>query len=348
MVNVTLGSTGITVNKNGFGALPIQRISSEDAVYLLQKAYNAGMTYFDTARDYSDSEEKMGIAFEGIRDRIFIATKTHETTPDGIKKDIEISLSKLKTDYIDVYQLHNPSFCPKPGDGSGAYETLLELKAQGKIRHIGITNHRLHVATEAVESGLYETLQFPFSYVSGEHELKLVEMCRRQNMGFVAMKGLSGGLLSDYRACYAFEAQFDNVLPIWGIQREKELDQWISCITDPPKMTDEIKAVIEKDRLELCGDFCRSCGYCMPCTAGIEISNCARMSQLIRRSPSAGYLTPEWQRKMLKIKECINCGKCKTKCPYGLDIPALLKKNLEDYEKILSGENSIVTVDARN
>lgn len=349
METVKLGSTNITVNKNGFGALPIQRISKEDAVYLVRKAYNAGIRYFDTARDYTDSEEKLGEAFKDIpRDSYYIATKTHAVTVEEFNENLETSLKNLRTDYIDVYQFHNPPFCPKPNDGHGVYEAALKAKQEGKIRHIGFTNHRLAVAKEAIESGLYETLQFPFSYVSGEQELELVRMCKEKNMGFVAMKGLSGGLLNNYKACYTFEAQFDNVLPIWGIQREKELDQWISCITDPPAMTEEIKAIIEKDRKELCQDFCRSCGYCEPCTVGINIKQCARMSQLIRRSPSDGYLSEQWQKEMEKIENCINCGKCKSKCPYGLDTPALLRKNLEDYRKIISGEIQIKTTDARN
>ncbi|MBQ5391181.1 MAG: aldo/keto reductase, partial [Spirochaetales bacterium] len=161
---VTLGSTGITVNKNGFGALPIQRISEEDAVKLLRKAYNAGMRFFDTSRKYTDSEKKIGIAFENIpRDSYYIATKTGAQTGDQLRTDIETTLQMLKTDYVDIYQFHNPTFCPLPGDGTGLYEAMLEAKQQGKVRHIGITNHRLHVAHTAIDSGLYETLQFPFS-----------------------------------------------------------------------------------------------------------------------------------------------------------------------------------------
>ena len=195
MSMVTLGSTGICVNKNGFGALPVQRVTKEDAVYLLRKAYDGGIRFFDTARAYSDSEEKLGAAFEGMREKVFISTKTMAKDVEGFWKDLETSLSLLKTDYIDIYQFHNPSFCPKPGDGTGLYEAMLEAKAQGKIRHIGITNHRMSVAEEIIESGLYETLQFPFSYLAGEQELELVRKCRAQNMGFIAMKGLSGGLL---------------------------------------------------------------------------------------------------------------------------------------------------------
>ena len=335
---VTLGTTGITVNKNGFGALPIQRISQEDAVHLARKAYKAGIRFFDTARAYTDSEVKLGEAFEGIRSEVYIATKTAAQNAEDFWEDLHTSLRNLRTEYIDLYQFHNPAFCPKPGDGSGLYEAALEAKEKGMIRHIGLTNHRLTVAKEAIESGLYETLQFPFSYISGEQELELVELCRAKNVGFIAMKGLSGGLITNSAAAYAFEAQYDNVLPIWGVQRETELDEFLSYIDNPPRMNEELRAVIENDRAELRGEFCRGCGYCMPCPVGIEINSCARMSLLLRRSPAAAYLSPEGQAKMKKIKNCLHCNQCKAKCPYGLDTPALLARNYEDYKRVLAGE----------
>lgn len=338
MAEVTLGSTGITVNKNGFGALPIQRVSDEDAVYLVTKAYKGGITFFDTARCYTDSEKKLGMALEGIRDKVYIATKTMAEQADDFWKDLETSLAYLRTGYVDLYQFHNPSFCPRPGDGTGLYEAMLEAKAQGKIKHIGITNHRLSVANEAIDSGLYETLQFPFCYLATDKDLELVEKCREADMGFIAMKALSGGLINNSRAAYAYLAQFDNVLPIWGVQRENELDEFLSYVKNSPQMTEETKALIEHDRSELLGEFCRGCGYCMPCPVGIEINNCARMSLLIRRSPSQAQLTQETQEKMKRIESCLHCGQCKGKCPYGLDTPALLQKNLKDYQEILAGK----------
>ena len=338
MSKVTLGGTGITVENNSFGALPIQRISQEEAVKLLRKAYDAGVTFFDTARFYTDSEEKLGVAFEGMREKVYIATKTAAVTPEAFWADLETSLKNLKTDYIDLYQFHNPSFCPKPGDESGVYECMLEAKEKGLIRHIGITNHRLNVALEAIESGLYETLQFPFCYLATEKDIEVVEKCKEAGMGFIAMKALSGGLITNSAAAYAFLAQYDHVLPIWGVQRESELDEFLSYIDNPPVMNEELAAVIKKDREELLGDFCRGCGYCMPCPVGIEINNMARMSLMIRRAPSAAQLTPAMQEKMFKIEGCANCGKCKAKCPYGLDTPALLRKNLEDYKEILAGK----------
>lgn len=341
MKNVRLGKTGIITDKNGFGALPIQRISVEEAVKLVKKAYNAGFTFFDTARAYTDSEIKLGEAFDGIRDKVFIASKTQAQNGEDLKKDLDTTLKNLRCEYLDLYQFHNPAFCPKPGDGTGLYEAAEEAKKAGKIRHIGITNHRLAVAKEAIESGLYETLQFPFSYLSGEQEIELVNMCKEADMGFIAMKALAGGLINNSAAAYAFLDRFDNVLPIWGVQRESELDEFISYIGNPPVMTDELSAVIEKDRQELSGEFCRGCGYCMPCPVGIEINNCARMSLMIRRAPSEAQLTPEMQAKMKKIEDCLHCGQCKGKCPYGLDTPTLLEKNYEDYKRILAGEVSV-------
>lgn len=341
METVKLGKTGIITNKNAFGALPIQRISDEAAVLLLQKAYANGMTFFDTARAYSDSEHKVGLAFSKMREKVYIATKTAAKTAEDFWKDLEISLHNLQTDYIDLYQFHNPDFVPKPGDESGLYDAAVEAKRQGKIRHIGITNHRLAVAKEAIESGLYETLQFPFCYLATEKDIELVQKCKEANMGFIAMKALSGGLITNSAAAYAYLAEFDNVLPIWGVQRETELDEFLSYIENPPVMTEDIKAVIARDREELLGEFCRGCGYCMPCPAGIEINNCARMSLLLRRSPSAGHLSPEGQEKMMKIEDCLNCGQCKSKCPYGLDTPNLLRRNLEDYKNVLAGKVSV-------
>lgn len=328
---VKLGNTGFTVNKNGFGALPIQRISKDEAARLLRKAYDNGITYFDTARFYTDSEEKIGYAMADIREKIIIATKTGATTAEAFWKDLDTSLGLLKTDYIDLYQFHNPSFCPKPGDGSGLYEAMLEAKKQGKVRHIGITNHRLNVAKEAIESGLYETLQFPFSYLASDKDLEVVNLCKEAGMGFICMKALSGGLITDSATAYAYLNQFDHVLPIWGVQKEAELDEFISYQKEAPVMTDERREKIRKDKEMLSGDFCRGCGYCLPCPAGIHIPDCARMSLYLRRAPLNVYLGNEYKEKMAKVKDCLHCGQCKKKCPYGLDTPTLLEKNYEDF-----------------
>lgn len=251
MQTVRLGKTEIVTNKNGFGALPIQRISDAEAVKLLRRAYDRGITFYDTARFYTDSEVKIGLAFKGMRDKVYIASKTAAVTPEAFWKDLETTLNNLQTDYLDIYQFHNPDFCPKPGDGSGVYECMLKAKEQGRIRHIGITNHRLKVAEEAIDSGLYDTLQFPFCYLATEKDIALVKKCEKADMGFISMKALSGGLINNSAAAYAFQAQYENVLPIWGVQREEELDEFLSYIDHPPVMTEELRQVIDHDREEL-------------------------------------------------------------------------------------------------
>ena len=341
MKMVTLGSTGIQVVQNGFGALPIQRDSKEVAVKIVRRAYEGGMRFFDTARAYSDSEEKVGEALSDVRENIYIATKTMAHTPEEFWKQLETSRQLLKTDYIDIYQFHCANQVYAPGDGTGMYECMLEAKTQGKIRHIGITAHKIQIAFDAVESGLYETLQYPFSYLAAEREKELVAKCKEKNVGFIAMKGLAGGLINKSEAAMAFMTQYDNVLPIWGIQRETELEEWLSYMENTPSMTGEIKEYIEREQKELSGEFCRGCGYCMPCPKGIMINQCARMSLMLRRAPSAAWLSENMQAEMKKIENCINCRKCVSKCPYSLNTPELLKKNYEDYKRILNGEITV-------
>lgn len=341
MREITLGSTGITTVQNAFGALPIQRVDMETAVQILRRAYEGGMRFFDTARAYSDSEEKLGEAFAGMWDKIIIASKTMAKTPEEFWQQLDTTLHNLRTDHIDIYQFHCVNQCYAPGDGTGMYECMLEAKDKGLIRHIGVTAHKLQVAFDCVQSGLYETLQFPFSYLSSEREIELVQACREANMGFIAMKGLAGGLIHNSKAAMAFMTQFDNVLPIWGIQRMTELEEWLEYMEKTPVYDEELQEYIRREQEELAGDFCRGCGYCMPCPAGIMINQCARMSLMLRRAPSANWLSEQMQAEMAKIENCLHCGKCKTKCPYELDTPELLARNLEDYKRVLAGEVTV-------
>jgi aryl-alcohol dehydrogenase-like predicted oxidoreductase len=333
MEKIRLGKTELYVTRTSFGALPIQRVDFETAKRILRKAYDAGINYFDTAYVYSDSEDKIGYALSDVRDKIIISTKVWAEDHDGAMEQLTTSLKRLKTDYIDLIQFHNPAKLGDPDDPNSAYAAMVEAKKKGYVRHIGITNHRLAVAQQAIESGNYETLQFPFSYLSTDAELDLARRCRNADMGFIAMKALCGGLLTNARAVRAFFAQHDNVVPIYGIQSENELNQWLELENNVPEYDDKIRTVIEKDRQQLGGEFCRGCGYCMPCPAGIEINNAARMNMLLRRSPYKQYMTKEYYEKMHKIDQCLQCGKCKSKCPYGLDTPKVLKYMLKDYEE---------------
>lgn len=338
MDKVRLGKTNLEVNKIGFGALPIQRRNMDDSLEILQKAYESGIDFYDSARFYTDSEEKLGRAFEDIRGDIYLASKTAAETVEDFWNDLETSLKELRTDYLDLYQHHNISFCPKSGDDLA--KAMMEAKEEGLIRHIGITTHKITLAHEALDSGLYETLQYPFSYLSGEEELKLVQKCRDLDVGFIAMKAMGGGLLNNSKASYAYLNQFDNVLPIWGIQHLYELEEFLSYPTDL-LLDDELSKIIENDKNELGENFCRGCGYCMPCPEGIIISLCARMSLWIRRFPTEPHLTEEYQMKMEATKDCIECYACVDNCPYELDIPRLLKENYEDYQNVLTGKTII-------
>lgn len=332
MDKIRLGRTELYVSKTAFGALPIQRISHADAVKLVRRAYESGINYFDTANAYTDSEEKLGAALHDVRHEVIISTKSGGGDKKTVQAHIEESLRRLQTDYIDLFQFHNPAQLPDPEDPDGPFAAVLEAKQKGYIRHIGITIHRLKVACAAIDSGNFETMQFPFCYLAAPQDLEIVEKCKAADMGFIAMKGLSGGLLNNAEACYAFMQEYPNVVPIWGIQREEELDQWLELTARDPHVTPEIQAVIDKDRQELAGNFCRSCGYCLPCTAGIDIPQAARMSALLRRSPYQPYMSDEWYAKMHKIEECVHCDACKSRCPYGLDTPALLQAMLKDYD----------------
>ena len=333
-----LGKTNLEVNKNGFGALPIQRCNMDESIEILQKAYANGIDFYDTAHFYTDSEEKLGNAFEDVRENIYLASKTAAETPEVFWSDLETSLKSLKTDYLDLYQFHNISFTPKNDDE--LFKAMIQAKEDGMVNHIGITTHKITFAHEAIESGLYETLQYPFSYLSGSEEIDLVNKCRQLDVGFIAMKAMGGGLIKNSKASYAFLNQFDNVLPIWGIQKISELDEFLSY-DESTFLNDSLKAEIEKDKNELGEDFCRGCGYCMPCPEGIKINTCARMSLWVRRFPTEPHLTEEWQQIMAKSEDCIECYSCVDNCPYELDIPRLLKENYEDYKNILSGKTKV-------
>lgn len=333
MRKIRLGKTELMVTSTAMGCLPVQRCDEDYAVRLLRAAYEGGINYFDTANAYTDSEKKIGLALSDVRDQIIISTKSAARDKAGVLAHIENSLRMMKTDYIDLFQFHQVTEVPDPNDPNGAYAGALEAKERGWIRHIGVTSHRVNIAEDCIASGLFETLQFPFSYISSERDLALAQKCKEADMGYIAMKGLAGGMLNNARACHAFMKSYDNVVPIWGIQKLEELEQWLALAEEDPDLDEELSAFIRQERQELSGSFCRSCGYCMPCPAGIEIYNCARMNMLLRRSPWQQYMTDTWREKMEKINDCIGCHSCSSRCPYQLDTPNLLKYMLKDYRE---------------
>lgn len=332
MQTTVLGRTGLTVSRTGFGCLPIQRVTHEEAQAMLRRAVEGGINFFDTARAYSNSEEKMGPVLSKVRDQVVIATKAMARTGEDMWHNLRESLANLQTDYIDIYQFHNPSFVPVPGGEDGLYDAALEAKRQGLIRHIGITQHNPKLAEEAVRSGLYDTLQFPFNHLASEEDLALVRLCEAENVGFICMKALSGGLITDASMPFAYISEYPVAVPIWGFQRMHELEQVLSMSENPPAMDEAMRARIEADRSALVGAFCRSCMYCEPCPVGIPISNANRMTQLITRSPSAQWMTPKWQEGMARVRDCTRCGVCAKRCPYGLKPYETLPEHLAFYE----------------
>lgn len=335
MQHFILGRTGLEISRTGFGALPIQRVSFDEAARILNRALDGGISYIDTARAYTDSEAKIGAGIGHRRGEFTLATKTMAKTAEGFERDLEASLRALNTDVIDVYQFHNPDFVPVPGGADGLYDAAVKAREAGRIRFIGITNHSLERAFEAANSGLYDTLQYPFNHLATDREIELVKLCKAKDVGFICMKALSGGLVTDARLPFAWLSQFDNLVPIWGIQRMSELEEILGYCEHPPVMDDELRAGIEKDRRELAGAFCRGCGYCLPCPAGIPINNANRISQLLTRSPWAGWVGPDWQAQMEKIEDCIHCGACEKRCPYGLKPYETLPGHLQFYREFV-------------
>ena len=329
---ITLGKTGLRVTRSAFGALPVQRIPFEEGVRLLRAALDGGINFYDTARVYYDSEEKIGAAFEGMRDRVIIASKTKGRTAALFREELDESLRNLRTDYIDLYQFHFVKKVYRPGEPDGLYDAALAAKSGGLIRHIGVSTHKIDVAIEAAESGLYEVVQFPLSYLSDERDLELISVCRKNNVGLIAMKAMSGGIISDARIAWLFMRQYDNVVPIWGLQRMSELEEFLSFESDPPVWTDELRGKMARDRAELSGNFCRGCGYCLPCPADIEISWVARMRLALHRMKTEEFMTPEWRAKMRLAENCVHCGACGSRCPYELDPAAMVAEAYEYYK----------------
>ena len=341
MDQIRLGRTNLMVSKSGFGALPIQRISFEETKAILRKAYDNGINFFDTARMYTDSEEKIGYALSDVRHNIIIATKSQAKDKKTLFQHLETSLKNLKTDYVDILQLHNPKEIPNPEDPESLYSGLLEAKQKGMIRFIGFTNHNIKTAIQVARSNRYDTIQFPLNSLSSDEDLKLIDVCKENEIGVIAMKALSGGLITNASTTFAFLRQFDNVVPIWGIQKLSELEEFIALEKNPPVLDEAMWKIIQKDRIELAGNFCRGCGYCMPCPAGIEIPIQARISLLLGRAPYQPFLEDSFRERMNLINKCIECGHCKNNCPYELDTPNLLKRELKKYEEFYESHQAI-------
>lgn len=330
-----LGKTGLKVSNLGFGGIPIQRIDAEGAKKLMHQMKDMGINYIDSARGYTVSEEYLGYALGGIREHFVLATKSMARDKEGFARDIDISLQNFRTDYIDLYQFHNPNVAQleqilAPG---GAMEAMLEAKAAGKIGHIGITLHSLDVFKKVVEYDWVESVMFPYNIVEIQGE-EMIAKCKEKNIGFIAMKPLAGGAIEDATLAMRFICANDNVsVIIPGMAEEKELQQNLAAASDAAPLTADELAAMEKLRKELGGNFCRRCGYCAPCTAGIGIPAAFVAEGYHSRYNLQSYAEKRYEASGAPASSCVDCGLCEERCPYHLPIRQMLKKLVATFGK---------------
>ena len=335
MEYTTLGKTGLKISRMGFGGIPIQKVDSSVTRTLMEKLTEYGVNYIDTARGYTVSEQFLGEALTGIRDKFVLATKSMARTKDAMAKEIELSLSNLKTDYIDLYQCHNPGLADldtitAPG---GALEALMEAKSAGKIGHIGITAHSTAVFEKALTFDWVETIMFPYNIVETQGE-ELIARCAEQNVGFVCMKPLAGGALEDATTAMRFINQNKAVsVIIPGMYDVSEIEQNAAAISDASPLTETEQEKIEAIRKELGTQFCRRCNYCQPCTAGINISGIFLFEGYLKRYGLGEWAKSRYATLSKKASDCIGCGVCETRCPYNLPIREMLKRCSEQFDK---------------
>ena len=328
-----LGKTGLKISRMGFGGIPIQKIDAEGTKKLMHQLKEAGVNYIDTARGYTVSEEYLGYALEGIRQDFVLATKSMARTAEGMAADIDISLKNLRTDYIDLYQVHNPGKkdleqVMAPG---GALEALKAAKETGKIGHIGVTLHSVDLFKEAVNYDWVETIMFPYNIVETQGE-ELIRICGQKNIGFIAMKPLAGGAIEDAALAMRFvTANPDMTVVIPGMAEEKEINQNIAAVNNTAPLTEEELAKIQSIRDTLGTQFCRRCNYCAPCSAGIPISAVFLMEGYFSRYDLKDWAVKRYMAMDKKASDCIDCGVCETRCPYNLPIRQMLKKAVDKF-----------------
>jgi len=344
MEKIRLGKTGMMVTRLGFGGIPIQRLSDSDAVKVVSKCLDLGINYIDTANGYSTSEERIGKAVKGRRKDVIIATKTFPGTPEIIEKNLELSLKRLDTDYIDLYQFHgvnNKETLDRILDPeNGLYKVFEKFKKAGKIRHIGITSHQMDAAKEQVKTDKFETIMFPFNVITSEPAKELLPLCKQHDVGFIVMKPLAGGMLNNAAICFKYLLQFPDVVSIPGIEKVAEIEEIAKLYQGAPKITAAERKEMQRMIEELGTKFCRRCDYCQPCAQGIPISMVMTFPTFVKRLPPDWYLkNPMIADNMSKAANCTECGECESRCPFGLPIREMIKENYTMFEQV-KAENS--------
>ncbi|MDR2391512.1 MAG: aldo/keto reductase [Planctomycetota bacterium] len=334
MEKTRLGRTGLMVSRIAMGCIPIQRRTMADAAALIRRAFEAGVDFFDTAHVYGDSEAKLGSAFAGVpRGRIILATKAMADSRENCLEQLEESLRRLRTDYIDLYQWHNPANLDNFQE-NGVYQAMQEAKKAGKIRFIGVTNHHLGRARQAIESGGFDTLPFPLSVLSSREEIDMTFRCRDLDVGVIAMKAMCGGMLPDGRLAFSFLNQYPHIVPIWGLEKTEELEQFLSLAEKREPFTSAMQEEIEKVRQELGDEFCRGCGYCLPCQAGIDLPIMMRISYFVKRNVEGSQFNEARLKQVARIGDCVNCRDCVQRCPYHLEAPRILRRQRDEFNRL--------------
>lgn len=339
MRHVTLGKTGLTVSALGFGGIPIQRLSNDEAVAVIRASLDLGVTFIDTATGYSDSQAKIGLALEGYpRDKVVLASKSGNGTRTGILDDIQRGLEAMRTDYIDLYQLHGVSTTDKWEQcraAGGALDGLLEARERGIIRHVGFSSHSLDTALELIEEPVFETIQFPFNLVTSEPAEELIPRARELNLGFIVMKPLCGGQYHDADLAFKFLNQYPDIVPIPGIERREEIEQIAALVESGRTLRGEDKRRAEEIAERLGKRFCRRCGYCEPCPQGVPIQQCMIFDSFVARFTPEKLAAGPAKRVAEGAPLCIECGECESKCPYELPIMAMIGEAREKAAGIL-------------
>lgn len=338
-----LGKTGLKVRTMGFGGIPIQRVSEEESVEIVRRCYELGMNYFDTARNYTVSEERVGKALENVRDKVVLATKSGQRTAEGIEKELEISLKNLRTDYIDVHQLHNlstPKHWEEVRAPGGAMEAMVKAKEEGKINHISVTSHDPVLSLELVKSGLFETLMIPYNYLTTKPAEELFPLCKKLKVGVINMKPFGGGAFSNANTALKYvynNPDVDVVIP--GVMSIAEVDEnWRIYEGDLTLSQNELE-LIERDKAELGTMFCRACGYCQPCPQGIPITYLMRAeTQMLRRMGWREGMVEQITNAVEKGETCIKCKQCESRCPYELPISELLPEICASLRKHMTNQ----------
>ena len=347
MEKIRLGKTDLMVTRLGFGGIPIQRCTDDEAVALVRWCLDLGVNFIDTANAYTTSEERIGRAIAGRkREDIIIATKTQLRERDKIDEHLELSLKRLGTDYIDLYQFHqvgDRESLDKVLDSNGPMVALEKAKKEGRIRHIGITSHSMEFAKEAVKTDLFETIMFPFNFITVEAAEELIPLARKHDVGFIAMKPMGGGLLENAAVAFKYLLQFPDVALIPGIEKTWEIEEIAKIMKGPRDMTEDEEKTMQRLRDELGTRFCRRCNYCQPCTEGIPISTVMIMGSFAKRFPPERFFSGNLAAAMDKAADCSDCGECETRCPYDLPIREMMAENIKWYnearEKYQSGRS---------